>query len=82
MSSHQVQSIVRAFCRAMKPPEADSIADIAEPIAELADNFLSARCGLEHIELPPTEDLTPLQNCHGFSNTPKARTYRSQCSPV
>ena len=52
MSSHQVQSIVRAFCRAMKPPEADSIADIAEPIAEYQP------CGLEHIELPPTVDLT------------------------
>ena len=32
----------------MKPPEADSIADIAEPIAEYQP------CGLEHIELEKT----------------------------
>ena len=52
IKDRQVKAIIRAFCRAMKPPEVDSIADIAEPIAEYQP------CGLEHIELPPTVDLT------------------------
>ena len=51
-NDRQVKAIIRAFCRAMKPPEADSIADIAEPIAEYQP------CGLEHIELP--DSLPPL----------------------
>ena len=46
IKDRQVKAIIRAFCRAMKPPEVDSIADIAEPIAEYQP------CGLEHIELP------------------------------